>query len=61
LAVSWRGSRHAGYEGFELFNAPVIDRHPRVIGTLRARPVDGSERRTLQTASGPSLSTRASS
>ena len=25
----------AGYEGFELFDAPVIDGHPRVIGTLR--------------------------
>jgi hypothetical protein len=33
-----RLARHAGYEGFELFDAPVIDGHPRVIGTLRARP-----------------------
>ena len=31
-----RLSRDAGYEGFELFDAPVIDGHPRVIGTLRA-------------------------
>ena len=31
-----RLSRGAGYEGFELFDAPVIDGHPRVIGTLRA-------------------------
>jgi tRNA (mo5U34)-methyltransferase len=34
-----RLARHAGYEGFELFDAPVIDGHPRVIGTLRASPV----------------------
>jgi SAM-dependent methyltransferase len=33
-----RLARDAGYEGFELFDAPVIDGHPRVIGTLRARP-----------------------
>ena len=26
---------HAGFEGFELIDAPVIDGHPRVIGTLR--------------------------
>jgi len=32
-----RLARHAGFEGFELFDAPVIDGHPRVIGTLRAR------------------------
>jgi tRNA (mo5U34)-methyltransferase len=25
----------AGFEGFELFDAPIIDGHPRVIGTLR--------------------------
>ena len=30
-------ARHAGFEGFELIDAPVIDGHPRVIGTLRAR------------------------
>jgi tRNA (mo5U34)-methyltransferase len=30
---------HADFEGFELFDAPVIDGHPRVIGTLRASPV----------------------
>ena len=29
-------ARHAGFEGFELIDAPVIDGHPRVIGTLRA-------------------------
>jgi tRNA (mo5U34)-methyltransferase len=28
---------HADFEGFELIDAPVIDGHPRVIGTLRAR------------------------
>jgi tRNA (mo5U34)-methyltransferase len=33
-------ARDAGYEGFELFDAPVIDGHPRVIGTLRARNRD---------------------
>jgi tRNA (mo5U34)-methyltransferase len=33
-----RLARVAGYKGFELFDAPVIDGHPRVIGTLRARP-----------------------
>jgi tRNA (mo5U34)-methyltransferase len=30
-----RLGRAAGYEGFALFDAPVIDGHPRVIGTLR--------------------------
>jgi tRNA (mo5U34)-methyltransferase len=35
-----RLARDAGYEGFELFDAPVIDGHPRVIGTLRARHGD---------------------
>ena len=35
-----RLARHAGYEGFELFDAPVIDGHPRVIGTLRIRRDD---------------------
>jgi len=29
-------ARHADFEGFELIDAPVIDGHPRVIGTLRA-------------------------
>jgi SAM-dependent methyltransferase len=33
-----RLARDAGYEGYELFDAPVIDGHPRVIGTLRVRP-----------------------
>ena len=32
---------HAGFEGFELIDAPVIDGHPRVIGTLRARAMGG--------------------
>jgi tRNA (mo5U34)-methyltransferase len=32
-----RLAQHAGFEGFELHRAPVIDGHPRVIGTLRAR------------------------
>ena len=27
---------HAGYEGFELADAPLIDGHPRIIGTLSA-------------------------
>ena len=27
-------ARHAGFEGFELIDAPVIDGHPRVIGAL---------------------------
>jgi tRNA (mo5U34)-methyltransferase len=30
-----RLARAAGYEGFAPFDAPVIDGHPRVIGTLR--------------------------
>ena len=30
-----RLARAAGYEEFALFDAPVIDGHPRVIGTLR--------------------------
>jgi tRNA (mo5U34)-methyltransferase len=29
-------ARHAGFEDFELIDAPVIDGHPRVIGTLRS-------------------------
>ncbi len=29
-------ARHAGFEGFELIDAPVIDGHPRLIGTLPA-------------------------
>ena len=33
-------SRHAGFDGFELIDAPVIDGHRRVIGTLRSRPLD---------------------
>jgi SAM-dependent methyltransferase len=33
-------ARHAGFEGFELIDSPVIDGHPRVIGTLRATPLD---------------------
>jgi tRNA (mo5U34)-methyltransferase len=31
-----RLARTAGYEEFTLFDAPVIDGHPRVIGTLRS-------------------------
>jgi len=27
---------HAGFDGFELIDAPVIEGHPRVIGVLRA-------------------------
>jgi tRNA (mo5U34)-methyltransferase len=32
----YRLAHHAGYKGFELFAAPVIDAHPRLLGTLRA-------------------------
>jgi tRNA (mo5U34)-methyltransferase len=32
-----RMARHAGYGGFDLADAPVIDGHPRIIGTLHAR------------------------
>jgi tRNA (mo5U34)-methyltransferase len=33
-------ARHAGFEGFELIDAPVVDGHPRVIGELRLGPLD---------------------
>lgn len=33
-------ARHAGFEGFELIDTPVIDGHPRVLGTLRSGPLD---------------------
>ena len=33
-------ARHAGFEGFELIDAPVIDGHRRVIGALHSRPLD---------------------
>ena len=34
-------ARHAGFEGFELIDTPVIDGHPRVLGALRpARSTD---------------------
>lgn len=33
-------ARHAGFEGFELIDSPVIDGHPRVIGSLRAAALD---------------------
>jgi tRNA (mo5U34)-methyltransferase len=33
-------ARHAGFEGFELIDAPVIDSHPRVLGALRSGPLD---------------------
>ena len=33
-------ARHAGFEGFELIDAPVIDGHPRVLGALRSGPLD---------------------
>jgi tRNA (mo5U34)-methyltransferase len=33
-------ARHAGFEGFELTDAPVIDGHPRVLGALRSDPLD---------------------
>ena len=33
-------ARHAGFEGFELIDTPVIDGHPRVLGALRSGPLD---------------------
>jgi tRNA (mo5U34)-methyltransferase len=33
-------ARHAGFEGFELIDAPLIDGHRRVIGALRSGPLD---------------------
>ena len=33
-------ARHAGFEGFDLIDAPVIDSHPRVLGALRSGPLD---------------------
>jgi tRNA (mo5U34)-methyltransferase len=33
-------ARHAGFEGFDLIDAPVIDGHPRVLGALRSGPLD---------------------
>ena len=33
-------ARHAGFEGFELIDAPVIDGHPRVLGRLQSGPLD---------------------
>jgi tRNA (mo5U34)-methyltransferase len=33
-----RLAMHAGYEGFNLADAPLIDGHPRIIGTLHAPP-----------------------
>jgi hypothetical protein len=33
-------ARHAGFEGFDLIDAPVIDGHPRVLGTLGSTPAD---------------------
>jgi tRNA (mo5U34)-methyltransferase len=33
-------ARDAGYDRFELLDAPVIDGHPRVIGALRSGPLD---------------------
>jgi tRNA (mo5U34)-methyltransferase len=32
-----RIARNAGYRGFDLADAPLIDGHPRIIGTLHAR------------------------
>ena len=32
-------ARDAGFEAFEVIDAPLIDGHPRIIGTLRASPV----------------------
>jgi hypothetical protein len=33
-------ARQAGFEGFELIDAPVIDGHPRVLGALRSGSPD---------------------
>ena len=33
-------ARHAGFEGFDLIDAPLIDGHPRVMGTLSSAPAD---------------------
>jgi tRNA (mo5U34)-methyltransferase len=33
-------ARHAGFEAFELIDAPVIDGHPRVLGWLHTGPLD---------------------
>jgi hypothetical protein len=33
-------ARHAGFDGFELIDAPVIDGHPRVLGALHSDPLD---------------------
>ncbi|MBA2239639.1 MAG: methyltransferase domain-containing protein [Solirubrobacterales bacterium] len=33
-------ARHAGFEGFGLLDAPMIDGHRRVIGELHTRPLD---------------------
>ncbi len=33
-------ARHAGFEGFELIDAPLIDGHPRVIGALYSGQLD---------------------
>ena len=33
-------ARHAGFEGFELIDAPTIDGHERVIGALVSGPLD---------------------
>ena len=33
-------ARHAGFEGFELIDTPVIDGHPRVIGALVSGSLD---------------------
>jgi hypothetical protein len=33
-------ARHAGFEGFEPIDTPVIDGHPRVLGALRSGSLD---------------------
>jgi hypothetical protein len=33
-------ARHAGFDGFELIDTPVIDGHPRVLGALHSGPLD---------------------
>jgi tRNA (mo5U34)-methyltransferase len=33
-------ARHAGFEGFEPIDTPVIDSHPRVLGALRSGPLN---------------------
>ena len=55
-------AHHAGFEGFELIDAPLIDGHPRVLGALRVRPApliaDPRGRAPAQYRAAPGLSPR---